>query len=107
MSVLDRVLICPSWDQFYRRASCESLTRVGSDHCSLIVNTDDQQHQFRFEMSYLTQARFRDLVLAAWPERGFKNIQDHWRELKAATRKFRKGWGANVISQKRETRKTY
>jgi hypothetical protein len=29
MSALDRVLICPSWDQFYRRASCESLTEVG------------------------------------------------------------------------------
>jgi exonuclease III len=62
MSVLDRVLICPSWDQLYRRASCESLTRVGSDHCPLVVNTDDQrfrqQHQFRFEMSWLTQAGF-------------------------------------------------
>jgi exonuclease III len=40
MSVLDRVLICPRWD---RRASCESLTRVGSDHCPLIVNSDDQR----------------------------------------------------------------
>jgi hypothetical protein len=105
ISVLDRVLICPRWDQFYRRASCESLTRVGSDHCPLIVNTDDQrfkqQHQFRFEMSWLTQAGFRDLVLATWPERRHRNIQDHWKELKAATRKFCKGWGANVNSQKK------
>jgi exonuclease III len=35
MSVLDMILVCPRWDQFYMRASCESLTRVGSDHCPL------------------------------------------------------------------------
>jgi hypothetical protein len=26
MSTLDRVLVCPRWDRFYRRASCDTLT---------------------------------------------------------------------------------
>jgi endonuclease/exonuclease/phosphatase family metal-dependent hydrolase len=39
MSVLDRVLTCTRWDRFYKKASCETLTRVGSDHCPIIVNT--------------------------------------------------------------------
>jgi hypothetical protein len=110
MSVLERVLVCPRWDQFYRRTSCESLTRVGSDHCPLVVNTDDQrfkqQHHFRFDMSWLTQAGFRESVVVAWPKRGDNNVQDYWGELKAATRKFCKGRGANINSKKREARKS-
>jgi exonuclease III len=68
MSVLDRVLVCPRWEKFYRKAFCESLTRVGSDHSPIIVNTEDhrfkQQHNFRFEMAWLTQEGFRDTIIA-------------------------------------------
>jgi hypothetical protein len=107
MSVLDRVLMSPTWEHFYKRSSCDTLTRVGSDHCPLLVLTDDhrfkQQQCFRFEMAWLTQEGFRERVVASWPERRGKNIQDYWRELKAETRKFCKGWGANINSQiKRE-----
>lgn len=74
-----------------------------------VVNTDDQgfkqQHHFRFDMSWLTQAGFRDLVVAAWPKRGNNNVQYYWRELKAATRRFCKGWGSNINSQKKRDNK--
>jgi hypothetical protein len=39
--------------------------------------------------------------VAAWLERGNNNVQDYWRELKVATRKFCKGWGANINSPKK------
>jgi endonuclease/exonuclease/phosphatase (EEP) superfamily protein YafD len=39
MSVLDRVLVSPRWEQFYKRSSCETLTRVGSDHCPLLLKS--------------------------------------------------------------------
>jgi hypothetical protein len=45
MSVLDRVLTYTRWDQFYKKASCETMTRVGSDHCPIIVNIDDHRFQ--------------------------------------------------------------
>jgi hypothetical protein len=52
MCVLDRVLVCNYFNSHYREASCESVTRVGSYHSPLIVNTADgrfkQQHIFRF-----------------------------------------------------------
>jgi hypothetical protein len=83
MSVLDRVLTCTRWDQFYKKASCETLTRVGSDHCPIIVNTDDhmfqQQHGFCLEMAWLSQGGFREQVVASWPERGDSKVQDFWK----------------------------
>jgi exonuclease III len=109
MSVLDRVLSSPRWEHFYKRTSCETLIRVGSDHCPLLITTDDhkfkQQHCFRFEMAWLTQEGFRERVTNSWPERGDKNVQDFWRDLKADTRRFCKGWDANRNSGiKREKR---
>jgi hypothetical protein len=74
MCVLDRVLVSPSWEQFYKRSSCESLTRVGSEHCPILLTTDDhrfkQQNCFKFEMAWLTQEGFRERIIANWPERG-------------------------------------
>jgi hypothetical protein len=109
MSILDRVSMSPRWDVTCKWASCESLTRVGSDHCPILVNTDDQrfqqQHCFRFETTWLLQDRFRQVVLKYWPERGEKRIQDHWRDVRVATRKFCKGWGANINSHMRREKK--
>jgi hypothetical protein len=96
-------------DHYYKKASCETLTRVGSNHYPNIVNTDDhrfqQQHGFRFEMAWLSQGGFREQVVASWPERGEGKIQDFWREMKAYTRRFCKGWGANTNSQIKNKKK--
>jgi hypothetical protein len=108
MSVLDRVLISSGWDMFYKRASCETLTRVGSYQCPLLMNSYDhhfQQHCFRFEMAWMLQRGFKEMALASWPERGEKTVQDHWRDVKATTRNFCKGWGANVNSQMKKDKK--
>jgi hypothetical protein len=110
MSVLDRVLVCPRWDQWYKKASCETLTRVSSDHCPLIVNTEDHRfkhtHSFCFETAWLTQEGFRDLVISNWPKRDGQNIQDYWKEIKTATQIFCKGWGANFNSQIKKDRRS-
>jgi hypothetical protein len=37
--------------------------------------------------------------LGKWPRRGECAIQDFWREIKAATRKYCMCWGANTQSQ--------
>jgi hypothetical protein len=107
MSVLDRVLTCTRWDQFYKKAPCETLTRVGLDHCPIIINTDDhrfqQQHSFLFEMDWLSQAGFKDQVIASWPGRGGNKIQDFWKEIKSYTRRFCKGWGLmQIVKSKKE-----
>jgi hypothetical protein len=50
-------------------------------------------------MAWLTQEGFRDLVISNWPERGDENIQNFWKDIKTSTRRFSKGWGANLNSQ--------
>jgi exonuclease III len=103
MCVLDRVLICNGFNSHYGRATCETVTRVGSDHNPLVVNTADhrfrQQRNFRFEMYWMEQQGFKETILSKWPVRGGYPIQDFWRDLKSATRKFCRGWGANNQSQ--------
>jgi hypothetical protein len=34
-----------------------------------------------------------------------KTVQDYWRDVKAASRKFCKGWGANINSQVKKDKK--
>jgi hypothetical protein len=104
MCVLDRVLICNIFNSHYVEASCEYVTRVGSDHSPLVVNTLDdrfsrQRHNFSFQTSWLDQQGFKESVLGKWPMRGECAIQDFWREIKAATRKYCMCWGANTQSQ--------
>jgi hypothetical protein len=110
MSVLDRVLVCTDWDTHFKDASCESLTRIGSNHSPLIVNTADSRFvhhkNFRFEQHWLEQRGFKELVRSKWPVRDYRGVQDFWRDLKASTRKFYKGWGANFQSQLKREKQT-
>jgi hypothetical protein len=103
MCILDRVLVCNIFNSHCGEASCKSVTRVGSDHSPLVVNTLDdrfsqQRHNFSFQTSWLDQQGFKESVLGKWPMGGECAIQDFWREIKAATRKYCKGWGANTQS---------
>jgi hypothetical protein len=105
------VLTYTRWDQFYKKASCETMTRVGSDHCPIIVNIDDhrfqQQHSFRFEMAWLSQAGFREQVVASWQEIGGGKVQDFWKKIKAYTRRFCKGWGQIQIVKSKKRKRIY
>jgi hypothetical protein len=109
MSVLDRVLVCNLFNCHHREASCDSLTRVGSDHNPLIVDTKDsrlkQQYNFRFEPLWLDQQGFKDMLKSKWPDRMGSLVQDFWKEIKCATRKFCRGWIANFHSQLKKDKK--
>jgi hypothetical protein len=74
-----------------------------------VVNTVDgrfkQQLNFRFETFWLEQQVFREAVINKWPERGESYKQDFWRDIKASTRKFCRGWGINTQSQIKKDKK--
>jgi hypothetical protein len=95
MSKLDRVLVSFDWDLKYPFTTCESLTRVGSDHCPIVVDTEDkrmeQPYLFRFEMAWLTQAGFKELLRERWPYREQLGVQDYWKKVKQTVRQFCKG----------------
>jgi exonuclease III len=110
MSVLDRVLVCNLFNSHYREASCDSISRVGSDHNPLIVDTKDsrlrQQYNFRFEPLWLEQQGFKDMLKSKWPERMGRPVQDFWKEIKCATRKFCRGWSVNFQIQLKKNKKS-
>ena len=55
LSVLDRVFVSNNWESRYNMANLFALTRIGSDHNPLIVDTGDRvlvaPKPFRFDPS--------------------------------------------------------
>jgi hypothetical protein len=109
MCVLDRMLVSMNWDQHYQLTTCESLTRVGSDHCPILVNTEDdrmrQPFTFRFESAWLTQPGFKECLREKLPQRGSLDVQDYWKSVKYSVRKFCKGWSYNLNNDMKKKRK--
>jgi hypothetical protein len=68
---LDRVLTCVSWEQKFPLVSVRALTRAGSDHTPLLIDTSEQAHlgnkaHFSFELSWLKHEGFHDMVSKEW-----------------------------------------
>lgn len=97
MCTLDRVFTSFDWEFHYPWTTCESLTRVGSDHNPLLVIIEDVRvshpYVFRFEMAWFTLPDFKDKLLAKWPEREYEEVQNYWKRVKKHIRTFCKGWG--------------
>jgi predicted double-glycine peptidase len=71
MAVLDRVFVSNDWEAQFPLANTRSLTRVGSDHNPLLVETDSvlniRASIFRFDATWLSQEGFVDWVVNKWP----------------------------------------
>jgi exonuclease III len=57
---LDHILTSVDWEQKFPLASVQALTRSGSDHTPLLLDTWEQSHignkvEFSFELSWLKQ----------------------------------------------------
>jgi hypothetical protein len=68
---LDRVLASVEWEQKFPLVAVRALTRSGSDHTPLLIDTGRQAHignktRFSFELSWLEQEGFYDLIAAEW-----------------------------------------
>ena len=64
---LDRVLASVEWEQKYPLVSVVALTRAGSDHTPLILDSGEQAHlgnkpKFSFELSWFRQQGFVEMV---------------------------------------------
>lgn len=73
MAVLDRVFISEDWEEHFPLVMARSLTRVGSDHNPLLVETESggsiRSSIFRFENAWLNHEGFREWVIQKWPQR--------------------------------------
>jgi hypothetical protein len=81
MAVLDRVFLSFDWEIQFPLAIAQSLTRIGSDHNPLLVETDCEVNVrssiFRFENAWLLQEGFAEWVVNKWPQRRKRYILDH------------------------------
>ena len=80
-------------------ANAKSLTRVGSYHNPLLVETNygesTSSSVFRFENAWLNQAGFKEWVIQKWPQRKKSYVLDHWNIVSLSLRKSMKGWSRN------------
>jgi hypothetical protein len=65
------VLASVSWEQKYPLVTVRVLTRVGSDHTLLLLESGEQEHRdnkmnFSFELSWLRKDGFCEMVSTEW-----------------------------------------
>jgi hypothetical protein len=83
---LDRVLASVEWEQKFPLVSVRALTRAGSDHTPLILDLGEQAHLgnkfvFSFELSWLKQDGFSDMVANEWRSVSFGSTpMDVWQK---------------------------
>jgi hypothetical protein len=99
---LDRVLVSVEWEQKFPLVSVRALTRTGSDHTPLFIDSGNHAHlgnkpRFSFEIAWLQQVGFHDMVAAEWAKvsKGNSPIQI-WQNKIRHLRRFLKGWAKNL-----------
>ncbi|XP_024310192.1 uncharacterized protein LOC112268600 [Brachypodium distachyon] len=98
---LDRVLTSVDWEQKFPLVTVHALTRASSDHTPLLLDSGDQAHpgnkaQFLFELSWLRQEGFYEIVAAEWAVcRGGSSPIERWQNKIRHLRRFLRGWAKN------------
>jgi hypothetical protein len=68
---LDRVLASVEWKQKFPLVSVRALSRAGSDHTPLLIDSGNKAHRgnnahFSFELSWFEQDGFEEIVAREW-----------------------------------------
>ena len=70
LSNIDRILVSTKWEDKFPLCTVTSLTRVGSDHCPLLLNSGEERElrfrQFFFEKQWFKQEGFIQLIKEKW-----------------------------------------
>ena len=105
---LDRVLANTEWEQKFPLVTVRAMTRSGSDHTPLLLDSGNQAHignksLFSFELSWLEHEGFYDMVTAEWKSvvQGHSPI-DRWLNKIRHLRRFLKGWAKNQSGKYRK-----
>jgi exonuclease III len=106
-SNLDRVIVSTDWETKFPLSNLTTLTRIGSDHCTLMLDTGEgagthKERQFFFEKQWCHTEGFLQLVDNKWGEVRAKCPEeayslDRWHGGGgSALRNFLKGWRRNI-----------
>lgn len=99
MSNLDRIFISMDWEEKYPKVTARSILRIGSDHTPIVVDSGEDRIErsyiFIFEMAWMAQEGFKQMIIDRWPERKDERILDYWKQCTIELRKFCRGWCRN------------
>jgi hypothetical protein len=113
MSNIDRILASTEWDLKFPTSCLNTLTRVGSDHCPLLLDTggllrveSTERDSFFLEKQWFKMEGFLETVADKWrqnrdrcPARAYS--MDKWHGGVATLRNFLKGWGRSIRGEYR------
>jgi hypothetical protein len=94
---LDRVLASVEWENKFPMVSVRALTRTSSDHTPLFIDSGEQAHlgnksHFSFELSWIRQEGFYDLVQREWIVAGSNiNAMENWQSKIRHLRSYLRG----------------
>lgn len=107
--VLDRVLVSQLWEAIYPISTLLSITRIGSDHSPLILDTGEQldrpPHYFKFESAWLCKEGFIEMVKERMIPRDKSYILEFWNKKQVDLRRFLKGLERNIHNTDHLTKK--
>jgi hypothetical protein len=98
---LDRVLASVSREKKIPFVSVRALTRAGSDHTPLIIDTGEQAHRgnkahFSFELSWLKHEGFHEMIAREWAKISHGDgPMAVWQNKIHHLRNFLRGWAKN------------
>jgi hypothetical protein len=93
------------WEQKFPLVSVRALTRSGSDHTPLIIDSGDQAYKgnkvnFSFELSWLKIEGFFQIVAQEWASISVgSNSMERWQNKIRHLRSFLRGWARDLSGQ--------
>jgi hypothetical protein len=99
---LDRVLVTAEWEQKFPLVTVRAMTRTCSDHTPLLIDSGCPSHlgknnHFSFELSWLRQEGFYDLIKQEWlAVNSGETPVERWQHKVRHLRQFLRGWAHNL-----------
>jgi hypothetical protein len=99
---LDRILATVEWEQKFPLVSVRALTRSGSDHTPLLLDSGEQsflgnKFHFSFELAWLKQEGFMKMVAKEWNSvTTGANAIGIWQNKIRHVRQYLRGWAKNL-----------
>ena len=99
------MLASVEWEQKFPLVSVVALTRAGSDHTPLILDSGEQAHlgnksKFSFELAWFRLEGFIDMVKKEWLSiSNGKSSMERWQNKIRHLRRYLRGWAKNLSSE--------
>lgn len=107
---LDRILVTTDWETRFPLCLAWSLTRVGSDHSPIILDTGEhgapRPRYFHFENHWASREGFKEMITEKWMESCNRRPEefyslDGWHGSLCLLRQHLKGWNIQLIGQQK------